>query len=33
MYVKWLQDQCTRDNVFKIEKKKKIQESSLYPSI
>ena len=22
MYVKWSQDQCTRDNVFKIEKKK-----------
>ena len=23
MYVKWSQDQCTRDNVFKIERKKK----------
>ena len=33
MYVKWSQDQCTRDNVFEIERKEKIQESSLHPSI
>ena len=32
MYVKWSQDQCTRDNVSKIERKEKIQESSLHPS-
>ena len=25
MYVKWSQDQCTRDNVSKIERKEKIQ--------
>ena len=32
MYVKWSQDQCTRDNVSKIERKEKIQKSSLHPS-
>ena len=32
MYVKWSLDQYTRDNVSKIEKKEKIQESSLHPS-
>ena len=30
---KWSQDQCTKDNVSKRERKEKIQESSLYPSI
>ena len=29
---KWSQDQCTRDNVSKIERKKKIQKSSLHLS-
>ena len=29
---KWSQDQCTRDNVSKIERKEKIQKSSLHPS-
>ena len=33
MYVNWSQDQYTRDNVSKIERKEKIQESSLHPSI
>ena len=32
MYVKWPQDQYTRDNVSKIERKEKIQESSLHLS-
>ena len=32
MYVKWSQDKCTRDNVSKIERKEKIQKSSLHPS-
>ena len=32
MYVKWPQDQYTKDNVSKIERKEKIQESSLHPS-
>ena len=32
MYVKQSQDQCTRDNVYKIEGKEKIQKSSLHPS-
>ena len=32
MYVKWSQDQCTKDNISKIERKEKIQESSLHPS-
>ena len=30
---KWSQDQCTRDNVSKIERKEKIQKSSLHPSL
>ena len=29
---KWSQHQCTRDNVSKIERKEKIQKSSLHPS-
>ena len=29
---KWSQDQCTRDNVSKVERKEKIQKSSLHPS-
>ena len=29
---KWLQDQCTRDNVSETERKEKIQKSSLHPS-
>ena len=33
MYVNWSQDQYTRDNVSKIERKEKIQESPLHPSI
>ena len=33
MYVKRSQGQYTRDNVSKIERKEKIQESSLHPSI
>ena len=33
MYIKWSQDQYTRDNVSKTERKEKIQESSLHPSI
>ena len=33
MYVKWPQDQYTRDNVSKIERKEKIQESSLHSLI
>ena len=32
MYVKWSQDQYTRDNVYKIKRKEKIQKSSLHPS-
>ena len=32
MYVKWSQEQCTRDNVSKIERKEKIQKSLLYTS-
>ena len=28
---KWSQDQCTRDNVSKIERNEKIQKSSLHP--
>ena len=32
MYVKWSQDQSTRDNVSKIERKEMIQKSSLHPS-
>ena len=28
---KWSHDQCTRDNVSKIERKEKIQKSSLHP--
>ena len=32
MYVKWSQDQHTRDNVSKIERKEMIQESLVYPS-
>ena len=32
MYVKWSQDQCTRYNVSKRERKEKIQESLLHPS-
>ena len=32
MYVKWSQDQYIRDNVSKIERKEKIQKSSLHPS-
>ena len=31
MYVKCLQDQCTRDNVSRIERKEKIQKSLLHP--
>ena len=30
---KWSEDQCTRDNVSKIERKEKIQETLLHPSI
>ena len=33
IYVKWSQDQYTKNNVSKIERKEKIQESSLHPSI
>ena len=29
---KWSHDQCTRDNVSKIERNEKIQKSSLHPS-
>ena len=29
---KWSQDQCTRDNVSKRERKEKIHKSSLHPS-
>ena len=32
MYVKWSQDQYTRDNVSKIERKENIQKFSLHPS-
>ena len=31
-FTKWSQDQCTRDNVSKIERKEQIQKSSLHPS-
>ena len=31
MYVKWSQNQCTRDNVSRIERKEKIQKSLLHP--
>ena len=33
IYVKWSQDQYTKNNVSKIERKEKIQKSSLHPSI
>ena len=33
MYIKWSPDQYTKNNVSKIERKEKIQESSLHPSI
>ena len=33
MYVKWSQDQYTKNNVSKIERKEKIQISSLHPLI
>ena len=32
MYVKWSQDQCTRDNVSWIKRKEKIEKSLLHPS-